>query len=46
MAEIGHFAKSLIGRSRPLHTEREGTDVLHMLLAAYESARTKAIVPV
>jgi predicted dehydrogenase len=46
VAEIGHFATSLIGRSRPLHTEREGVDVLHMLLAAYKSARTKAIVPV
>jgi predicted dehydrogenase len=46
VAEIGHFATSLIGRTRPLHTEREGIDVLHMLLAAYESARTRAIVPV
>jgi predicted dehydrogenase len=46
VAEIGHFAASLIGRSRPLHTEREGIEVLQMLLAAYESARTRTIVPV
>jgi predicted dehydrogenase len=46
VAEIGHFAASLIGHSRPLHTEREGIEVLQMLLAAYESARTKAIIPV
>jgi predicted dehydrogenase len=46
VAEIGHFAASLVGRSRPLHTEREGIDVLEMLLAAYESARTRAIIPV
>jgi predicted dehydrogenase len=46
VAEIGHFATSLVGGSRPLHTEREGIEVLHMLLAAYESARTKAVVPV
>jgi predicted dehydrogenase len=46
VAEIGHFAASLIGHSRPLHTEREGIEVLQMLLAAYESARTRAIVPV
>jgi predicted dehydrogenase len=46
VAEIGHFAASLIGRSRPLHTEREGIEVLQMLLAAYESAQTRTIVPV
>jgi predicted dehydrogenase len=46
VAEIGHFAASLISCSRPLHTEREGIEVLHMLLAAYESARTRTIVPV
>jgi predicted dehydrogenase len=46
VAEIGHFAASLISRSRPLHTEREGIEVLQILLAAYESVRTKAFVPV
>jgi predicted dehydrogenase len=46
VAEMGHFATSLVRRSRPVHTEREGIEVLHMLLAAYESARTRAVVPV
>ena len=45
-AEIGHFADSLINGTRPLHTEKEGIEVLGMILAAYEGARTKTIAPV
>jgi predicted dehydrogenase len=46
VAEIGHFADSLITGSRPLHTEKEGIEALGMILASYESARTKTIAPV
>jgi predicted dehydrogenase len=45
-AEIGHFADSLLNKTRPLHTEDEGIAVLGILLAAYEGARTKTIAPV
>jgi predicted dehydrogenase len=45
-AEIGHFADSLRNGTRPLHTEKEGIEVLGMILAAYEGARTKTIAPV
>ncbi|WP_394768532.1 Gfo/Idh/MocA family protein [Lacisediminihabitans sp.] len=45
-AEIGHFAESLINGTRPLHTEKEGVEVLGMILAAYEGARTKTLAPV
>lgn len=45
-AEIGHFADSLLGKTRPLHTEEEGIAVLGILLAAYEGARTKTIAPI
>ncbi|WP_020388503.1 Gfo/Idh/MocA family protein [Kribbella catacumbae] len=46
MAEIGHFADSLLGNTRPLHTEQEGIAVLGILLAAYEGARTETIAPI
>ncbi|TDD28269.1 Gfo/Idh/MocA family oxidoreductase [Kribbella turkmenica] len=46
VAEIGHFADSLLGRTRPIHTEEEGIAVLGILLAAYEGSRTKTIAPV
>jgi len=46
VAEIGHFADSLLTKTRPLHTEDEGIAVLGILLAAYEGARTKTIAPV
>ncbi|TCO35746.1 putative dehydrogenase [Kribbella steppae] len=46
VAEIGHFADSLLGKTRPIHTEEEGIAVLGILLAAYEGARTKTIAPV
>ena len=45
-AEIGHFADSLLDKTRPLHTEEEGIAVLGILLAAYQGARTKTIAPV
>jgi predicted dehydrogenase len=45
-AEIGHFAECLRGGHRPLQTEAEGIDVLAVILAAYESARTGTIIPV
>ncbi|HEY5981209.1 MAG TPA: Gfo/Idh/MocA family oxidoreductase [Microlunatus sp.] len=46
VAEIGHFADSLIAGGRPLHTEKEGIEALGMILAGYESARTRTIAPV
>jgi predicted dehydrogenase len=46
VAEIGHFADSLLNKTRPLHTEDEGIAVLGILLAAYEGARAKTIAPV
>jgi predicted dehydrogenase len=46
IAEIGHFADSLLGKTRPLHTEEEGIAVLGILLAAYEGARSKTIAPI
>jgi predicted dehydrogenase len=46
VAEIGHFADSLINGTRPLHTELEGLQALGILLAAYEGALRKSIAPV
>jgi predicted dehydrogenase len=45
-AEVEHFARALQEHGRPLHTHVEGTQVLGMILAAYESSRTKTIAPV
>ncbi len=45
-AEIEHFADSILNGTRPLHTEKEGIEVLGIILAAYESARSKIIAPV
>ncbi len=45
-AEIADFADCVERGRRPLHTEVEGTTVLAMILAAYESARTGTIAPV
>jgi predicted dehydrogenase len=44
--EIGHFADCLGSGSRPLHTEKEGIDVLCLILAAYEGARSRSIAAV
>ena len=46
VSEIGHFADCLRSGTRPLHTEREGIDVLCTILAAYEGARSRTIAPV
>jgi predicted dehydrogenase len=46
VSEIGHFADCLRSGTRPLHTEREGIDVLCVILAAYEGARSRTIAPV
>jgi predicted dehydrogenase len=46
VAEIGHFADCLIEGTRPLHTEKEGIEVLGMILAAYEGAATRTVAPV
>jgi predicted dehydrogenase len=45
-AEVRHFATSIAAGTRPIHTQEEGISVLGIILAAYESARTHAIVPV
>ncbi|WP_223692858.1 Gfo/Idh/MocA family protein [Leifsonia poae] len=44
--EIGHFARSILDGTRPLHTQKEGIEVLGIILGAYESARTRAIAEV
>lgn len=44
--EIGAFADCLRSGTRPLHTEKEGIDVLCLILAAYEGARRGTIAPV
>jgi predicted dehydrogenase len=44
--EIGHFADCLRSGTRPLHTEKEGVEVLCLILAAYQGARTRTIAPV
>jgi predicted dehydrogenase len=46
VSEIGHFADCLRSGARPLHTEREGIEVLCLILAAYEGARSRTISPV
>jgi len=45
-AEIAHFARSILDGTRPLHTEKEGIEVLGIILGAYESARTRAIADI
>ena len=40
------FADCLRAGTRPLHTEKEGIDVLCLILAAYEGARNRTIAPV
>lgn len=45
-AAIGVFGRCLRDRTRPPHTEKEGIEVLGMILAGYESARTKSTAPV
>jgi predicted dehydrogenase len=42
VAEIAHFAESITAETRPLHSEKEGIEVLGMILAAYKSSSTAA----
>jgi predicted dehydrogenase len=44
--EIGAFADCLRSGTRPLHTQKEGIDVLCLILAAYEGAASRTIAPV
>ena len=44
--EIAHFARSILDGTRPLHTQKEGIEVLGIILAAYESAEQKSIAPI
>ncbi|MDR6972224.1 Gfo/Idh/MocA family oxidoreductase [Leifsonia shinshuensis] len=44
--EIAHFARSILDGTRPLHTQKEGIEVLGIILAAYESAQNRTIAPV
>lgn len=43
-AQIAHFATSIAEGTAPLHSHREGTDVLRLILAAYESQRSGSVV--
>ena len=38
--------RCLLDGTRPLHTEKEGIEVLGIILAAYESAEKGTIAPV
>lgn len=44
--EVEHFADSLMNNTRPLHTHKEGIEVLGIILAAYESAETRSVARV
>jgi predicted dehydrogenase len=46
VSEIGHFADCLRSGTRPLHTEKEGIEILGLILAAYEGAHSRTIAPV
>ncbi len=45
-AELAHFARSILDGTRPIHTQKEGIEVLGIILGAYASARTKTVAPV
>lgn len=44
--ELGHFARSILDGTRPLHTQKEGIEVLGIILGAYESVRTRAVATI
>ncbi|WP_348789412.1 Gfo/Idh/MocA family oxidoreductase [Leifsonia sp. NPDC080035] len=44
--ELGHFARSILDGTRPLHTHTEGIEVLGIILGAYESARTRTVAAI
>jgi hypothetical protein len=41
--ELKHFARSVLDGTRPLHTQKEGIEVLGIILGAYEAARTGTV---
>jgi predicted dehydrogenase len=45
-AEIAHFADSIRFGTRPIHNHEDGISVLGIILAAYESARTRSVAHV
>lgn len=45
-AELAHFASSILNGTRPLHTQKEGIEVLGIILGAYESVRTRSVAEV
>jgi predicted dehydrogenase len=44
--ELKHFARSILDGTRPLHTQKEGIEVLGIILGAYESARTRTVAAI
>ncbi|MFE4468196.1 Gfo/Idh/MocA family protein [Leifsonia sp. NPDC056824] len=44
--ELNHFARSILDATRPLHTQKEGIEVLGIILGAYESVRTRAVATI
>ncbi|CAM5429731.1 Gfo/Idh/MocA family protein [Leifsonia shinshuensis] len=44
--ELKHFARSVLDGTRPLHTQKEGIEVLGIILGAYESVRTRAVATI
>ncbi|MEY9952243.1 Gfo/Idh/MocA family protein [Leifsonia sp. EB34] len=44
--ELNHFARSILDGTRPLHTQKEGVEVLGIILGAYESVRTRAVATI
>jgi predicted dehydrogenase len=44
--ELNHFARSILDGTRPLHTQKEGIEVLGIILGAYESVRTRAVATI
>ena len=44
--ELKHFARSVLDGTRPLHTQKEGIEVLGIILGAYEAARTDTVAAV
>ncbi|WP_210508511.1 Gfo/Idh/MocA family protein [Naasia sp. SYSU D00057] len=45
-AEIAHFAGCVRTGAKPIHSEKEGIEVLGIILAAYESAENRSLAPV
>ncbi len=43
-AEVAHFADSVIHQTRPIQTEKDGIDVLKLILGAYQSEKEKRTI--